>query len=99
MKSNTIIVIVLTVVLAGGVYWYTTAQSGNQAPLSASANASNPAQVQFQTLVSQLETISFKTDVFSDPRFTGLVNITVPITAEPSGRLDPFAPVQGAAGL
>lgn len=93
MKSNTIILIGISLVLAGGAYWYLTSQSGNDAPLT-SANGNSVSQTQFQTLVSELQSITFNTAIFSDPKFMSLVDLKVRATAEPSGRLDPFATIQ-----
>jgi hypothetical protein len=97
MKSNLIPLSIFALVLVAGAYWYFTSQSGNQAPLTTSAS-NNAAQAQFQTLVAELQPITFPTTIFSDPRFTSLVNISVPITPEPAGRIDPFAPVPGVTG-
>ncbi len=99
MKSNTVIVIVLTLVLAAGAYWYFFVGSGNQPPLTTSAPTENAAQTQFQTLVSELQPISFNTAILSDPKFTSLVNLATPVSPEPTGRLDPFAPVPGVTGM
>lgn len=98
MKSNTIIIIVVTLLLVGGAYWYFAGQSDTQAPLTASMGFDNPAQTQFQELVSQLLPISFNTGIFSDPRFTSLVDLATPIVPESIGRVDPFAPIPGAPG-
>ena len=95
--SNTILLIIVTLGIAGGAYWYFFVGNGNQAPLSATAT-SNPAQDQFKTLVSEMRSISFNTAIFSDPRFTYLTDITQPITPETSGRTDPFAPYTTTSG-
>ncbi|HVB20046.1 MAG TPA: hypothetical protein VNF51_02045 [Candidatus Paceibacterota bacterium] len=97
MKPNTLYIILATLVIAAGAYWYFFTGTGNQPPLSASAAAS-PAQVQFETLVSELQPISFNTDIFSDPRFSALVDISTPISPESSGRLDPLAPFSSSGG-
>lgn len=96
MKSNTITLIALTLIIAGGAYWYTTTQTGNDAPLTVTATNS-ASKTQFQGLVSELQSISFDTAIFSDPKFLSLVDLKVPVTAEPSGRLDPFAVIQGTS--
>lgn len=95
MKSNTTILIVATLVVAAGAYWYFFTGTGNQPPLSTTLATSNSAQMQFQTLLSQLQTISFNTSIFKDSRFMALVDLTTPIQPETLGRLDPFAPVSG----
>jgi hypothetical protein len=92
MKSNTILIGIATIIIAAGAYWYFFTGTGNQPPLSESASA-NQAHVQFQTLVSELQPISFDTSIFSDARFNALVDLTTPISPEPTGRLDPFAVV------
>lgn len=100
MKSNTTILIIALVVVAIGAFWYFSGQEGNDPPLTgALPGIDNPAQTQFQSLVSQLQPISFDTSIFSDPRFTSLVDLTTPITPESSGRLDPFAPISDATGI
>ena len=92
MKSNTNIIsfIIALLVIAVGVYWYFFTGTGNQPPLSTSM-PNDQVQTKFQSLFSELLSISFNTDIFSDPRFNALVDLTTPVDAEPSGRLDPFA--------
>ena len=94
MKQNTIILIIAELVVAGGAYWYFFTGTGNEPPLTA-GTADNQAQSRFQTLVSELQSISFDTDIFSEPSFMALVDLTTPITPETIGRLDPFAPIAG----
>ena len=94
MKLNVITFVIGTLALAVGVYWFFFAGAGNQAFLT-SSTAQNPAQEQFQQLVSQLGPISFDTSIFADSRFTSLVSLATPVTPEESGRLDPFAPLAG----
>jgi hypothetical protein len=99
MKPNIITFFVTILVTVGGYFLYSSSHSGNDVPLTVSSGgADNPAQVQFQSLVSQLQSISFNTNIFSDPHFSILVDITTPVTPEASGRLDPFAPVTNVTG-
>ena len=97
MKPNTTILIIATLVVAAGAYWYFFTGTGNEPPLTASS-AENEAQAQFQMLVSELQPISFNTSIFSNPRFMALVDLATPITPETMGRLDPFAPILGVSG-
>ena len=57
----------------------------------------NQAQMQFETLVGELQSVSFNTSIFSDARFNALVDITTPVALESFGRLDPLAPLSSAA--
>lgn len=98
MNSNTTILIIATLIVAGGAYWYFFTGTGNEPPLTEALTTNNPAQMQFQALVSTLQPISFSTGIFDDPRFMVLVDLTTPIQPEISGRLDPFAPVPGVTG-
>lgn len=95
---NTIILIIVTLLVAGGAYWYFFVGTGNQPPLSTQSAATSKAQAQFETLVSELQPISFDTSIFSDARFNVLVDITATVTPESSGRLDPLAPIPGVVG-
>lgn len=96
MKSNTLFIIIVTLAAAGLAYWYFFAGT-EQPPLSETVSASG-AQTRFQALVSELQPISFATDIFSDARFNALVDLTTPISPETIGRLDPFASVPGVSG-
>jgi hypothetical protein len=96
MKSNTIVLIVVTLLIVGGLYWYVSTSSSAQAPLTATTS-NNVAEAQFQKLVDELQSISFSTAIFSDPRFTSLTNLATPVTPEPPARPDPFAPITGVA--
>lgn len=94
MKSNTITIIIAALVVAAGAYWYFFTGTGNEPPLTA-GTANNQEQSRFQTLVSELQSISFNTGIFSEPSFMALVDLATPVAPETVGRLDPFAPVPG----
>lgn len=96
MKSNTVILIIATILVAAGAYWYFFTGTGNEPPLTA-ISTENQAQTRFQTLVSELQPVSFDTSFFSDPRFMALVDLATPVAPETAGRLDPFAPVLGVS--
>lgn len=93
MKPNVTTLIIVTLVIAAGAYWYISTRTGNELPLTGTLPSENAAQTQFQRLVVEMQSISFVTDIFSDPRFSSLVNLSTPITPESLGRLDPFAPL------
>lgn len=96
-NSNTIIIILGALVVAAGAYWYFFTGTGNEPPLSVGV-AQNEAQVRFNALVSELGSISFKTNIFSDVRFSALTDLETPVAPETSGRLDPFASIPGVSG-
>jgi len=91
------LIILASLIVAAGAYWYFFTDTGNEAPLTAEGTVESPSQTQFRTLVSQLQPISFNTGIFSDVRFNALVDLSTPISPEPSGRPDPFAPLAGGS--
>lgn len=96
MKRNTLILTTAIALLATLGYWYLINADEVEPTLSAST-PTNQAQMQFEKLISDLRPISFDTDIFSDPRFNALVDLTTPIAPETFGRLDPLAPLPGDA--
>lgn len=92
MKSNTIALVVASLIIAAGVFWYYSTKTGNDPSLTA-ISVENQSQTRFQTLMSELQSISFDTRIFSDVRFMSLVDLATPITPETTGRTDPFATI------
>ncbi len=93
---NSLFLIIAAIVVLGGLYWYFFSGPAEQPTLS-SGVVQDRAQVQFETLIGQLEPITFNSAVLSDARFTALVDLATPVTPEPAGRLDPFAPIPGVS--
>jgi hypothetical protein len=96
LDSNTITLIVATLVVAGGAYWFFFTGTGNQPPLSTGATQT-VAQTQFEALVGELSPVSFDTTIFSDARFQSLVDLATPVAPESAGRIDPFATIPGVS--
>ena len=93
-SGNTIFLILASLVVAGGLYWYFfTGSPASELALSTTMPSQSAAQTQFDTLTSQLGPITFNLAVLTDPRFTALVDLTIPVDAEPIGITDPFAPI------
>lgn len=93
-KTNTLFLVVASLAVAGGLYWYFfTGSAGDEQPLRAVSQSQ--AQARFEVLTNELGAISFDLAILSDPRFMALVDLTTPITEEEIGRRDPFAPVPG----
>lgn len=93
MKPNTTLIIIATIIVAIGAYWYFFTSTGNQPSLTTSTTE-NEVQTRFKTLINELP-VSFNTAIFADARFAALVDLTTQISPESLGRLDPFALVQG----
>lgn len=97
MKKDSSTLILVALLVAAGGYWYFFTGSEEQ-PTIVSGIEENQAQTQFQILMSALP-LSFEASIFEDPRFQSLINISTPVTSEPSGRPDPFAALSSAASF
>ncbi|MDD2657496.1 MAG: hypothetical protein PHD04_02435 [Candidatus Pacebacteria bacterium] len=97
-SNNTILIIIATLVVGAGAYWFFFTGTGNDVPLVPTDMTQNSAQLRFNKLVSELGSISFDTRIFSDPRFDMLLDLATPIAPETSGRFDPFASIPGVIG-
>jgi hypothetical protein len=93
-KPNYILIIVASLVVLAGIYWFFFTDSQEE-PALTSVTTGSAAQARFLSLASELQPITFNTGIFEDPRFAALVDLTTPIAPESSGRIDPFAPVPG----
>lgn len=79
-------------VILGVLYWYFFGGSSTPPPpVSETLPASDAAQ-EFLDLAGELATVSFDPTIFSDPRFSSLVDISTAVIPEAEGRPDPFAP-------
>ena len=95
IPTKTLLLGAVIVVVLGVAYMYLFSGTP-QAPVTATT-PTGAAEQQFLSVAAELQPISFDTTIFSDPRFTSLVDITVPLAPEPQGRPDPFAPLPGLA--
>jgi hypothetical protein len=98
MKSNTTLLIIATLIVAAGAYWFFFTGTGNQEPLS-TGEPTSQTQTQFETLIGELQSVSFDTSIFQDLRFNALADITTLIAPESVGRLDPLAPIAGVSSI
>jgi len=87
--TPSLIVFIVVIFLIGGFIYMKSAGSVSP-PLSASSPTSSNAQLERTAHI--LSSLSLDTSLFSDPRFTALSDITVPIASESVGRPNPFAP-------
>jgi hypothetical protein len=97
MKKSNILIIALALIAAAAAYWYFFTGTETASPLTATGDSGNASEAQFQTLVSELQPVTFDTGIFTDPRFMALIDLSTPVTPEQAGRPDPFAPVPGVS--
>ena len=91
-KSNIILGIVAGLTLVAAVYYYFF-YNKNTGPAIVSTAPASAAELDFVNLVSQIDSISFNTAIFQDPKFIKLLDIHTIVVPESSGRRDPFAPL------
>ena len=96
INSTTVLIILTALIVAVGAYWYFFINVSTEPPLSTNV-ATSPSETRFQTLISQLGPITFSASIFEDARFLALQDLTTVISAEPAGRIDPFAPISANA--
>lgn len=93
-KNRTLVLALGGVVLLAVIY-FLFFNSPSSPDLSSTGAATSPTELFFANLQSELTPISFDTAIFTDTRFTALVDIRTAITDEAVGRPDPFAPIPG----
>lgn len=95
-SANTIFIILTAIIVAAAAYWYLIQGNPTDQTLTVDVIQS-PAEAEFQTLVTELQPVTFTTTIFSDPEFKVLKDLTADVAPETTGRTDPFAPVAGVS--
>lgn len=95
VNKNVLLIIALVIVLAVG--YFTFFRGGSKSDELVSVEA-NPAIPTFgQELLIELNRLkalrAVNKDIFDDPIFVSLEDFTVPVSPEPLGRSNPFAPL------
>lgn len=91
-QTNGILIVLALLVLGAAGYLLFGVQDSSSALTAEDAPASQ-AEVTFLNLAARIEPIRLETDILSDPRFMGLVDLRTPVIEETAGRIDPFAPL------
>lgn len=98
VTKNKTTLIALAIVLAGAaVYFFFFRSTEPESTNGLSTFGNSEIQVanqQFIALFGRLQRVEFETGILEDPQFVGLVDFSQPITPEPIGRSNPFAPTQ-----
>jgi hypothetical protein len=95
-RSNIILIACAALTFLAAVYYYGFYNKDTGSAVIPVGPASD-AELDFVHLAGQIDNITFNTSVFSDPRFTSLVDIHTAVVPETSGRRDPFAAIQGTS--
>jgi hypothetical protein len=87
--------IALFVVIVGAIAYYATKDGGNMDVITEGEAPSSSTEATFLGFSSELESVTFDSTIFSDPRFTSLRDMRTTVVEEGKGRRDPFAPLTG----
>jgi len=90
-RTNVILVILAIILLLAGAYVF--AKGGSSSVTALTGSGVDAKQQAFVQLASQLGPVTFDASVLSDPRFTGLSDISTQVVPESAGRSDPFASI------
>ena len=100
MNKKTLIGIAIILIIAVGIYFYTSSSGSSpsqgllQAETSPEASA---AAARVLTLLNQIKSLRIDRSLFSDPAYQTLRDYSVPIPAVGVGRSNPFAPLSGVS--
>ncbi len=96
LLKNLLIALGLAIILFAG-YMFFLRDSGTDDGTVSSEPFSQEAQLETQMLLAQLNELkefNVRADIFSDPLFLSLKGFRLDLGEEPSGRANPFAPIQ-----
>ncbi len=88
------IVAAVIVLLGGYLIFFNGNNTDTSSALTSSSATTSPSEANFVQLTNELNPVSFDVSLFTNPRFTSLVDIHTAIIPEQTGRTDPFAPLQ-----
>lgn len=98
LLKNLLIALGLAVVLfVGYIVFVRNGSDDAGAALGVTGSYSPEAEIETQSLLAtlnELKTYNVEGGIFSDPLFLSLKDFRVSLGSEPSGRLNPFAPVR-----
>lgn len=93
ISANRILIIVLLIVVVVGYYMF---RGSGEESLTTTSTSAGPPTVG-QELVIELNRLkalkNINNEIFSDPVFGSLVDFSRPISPQPLGRSNPFAPI------
>lgn len=89
-----ILVLITVVIVALAAFWYLGSGNQNTGSLSASVAAPQSADAKYiYSLLQSMSQVRLDDSIFSNSIFTSLKDNTVTLSAQASGRNNPFAPV------
>jgi len=97
IKNNQTTLIAIGIVVAGFLAYVFFFQNGNNGSALITTQTDPrvvAANQEFISLFSKLRRIDLDTSIFDDEYYNGLIDFSRPISVEPVGRDNPFAPVQ-----
>lgn len=96
-SQTPVVLAILAIIVLAAAGYLLFGSNDEDAALEGTTAPASAAELAFLNLTAQIEPVAFDTSILSDPRFIALQDIRTAILPEPSGRLDPFAPLGGVA--
>ena len=92
--QNKLVLMGLAGVVIAGMVWYSFLRDDDTALLETQdLTQATEVDGEIVSTLLQLRAVSLSGTIFSDPAFQGLKDFSTPITPEPAGRPNPFAPL------
>lgn len=92
--QNKVIILVVGGILVAGIVWYSFLRDDNTALLETQdLTESSAVDSDIVNTLLELRSVSLSGTILSDPAFQALRDFSTPITPEPVGRPNPFAPL------
>lgn len=87
-----LLVVLIVVVIAAAAYYM---NKGKEDVITVAPTPGSATEATFLGFASELDTVSFNTTIFLDPRFMALEDIHTSVVNELAGRRDPFGQLVG----
>ncbi len=99
IRQHKVLSIITFVVLVGGGWYLLSNSSPSSTPdlIATGPSTSSSDNQQLVTTLNELRAVKLDNSIFSNPAFQSLQDFTTPITPEPVGRPNPFAPLSATA--
>ena len=97
LLKNILLAFVLAVIAGLGYVLFIRQSDSGTLTASSTAGASGAVKLENQVLLNRLtdlQKMKIDSSLFTDPRFTSLKNFRTELVDEPTGRPNPFSPVQ-----
>src|SRR3989344_696149 len=94
--KHKLVAVGMVIVVAAGAWYFLSGSSDSGAVLSTEVPAVPPEAEELIRSLAALRAVTLDGAIFSNPSFQALRDFSTPITPEPVGRRNPFAPLSAS---